>query len=254
MAESLKQSIKKFLRPQVDAVGFAPVARFTDAPDAHHPARVCPDAKTVIVIGITVPQGMLRSPDYNLYAMHRTYHSAYTKLDHIALGLSNFIEAKGTHMALPIPSYAPVVVHQFEPWGVMSLKHAAVKAGLGRFGRSGQMYHPKYGSLLRLAAVVTSAAIPADPLPQDVVPCPPGCSACIKICPSKAFDEQGIFHKMTCMPYSVKHAIYPLALNTEEGLKHIERVINTAGHNYWLACDECVKVCPLNKKKVRKKG
>ncbi len=249
MAESLKQSIKKFLRPQVDAVGFADVKRFADAPEAHHPARVCSDAKTVIVIGITVPQGMLRSPNYNLYAVHRTYHSAYTRLDHISLALSSFIEAKSGHLALPIPSYAPVVVHQFEPWGIMSLKHAAVKAGLGRFGRSGQVYHPKYGSLLRLAAVVTSASISADALAAEDIPCPPNCSACMKVCPSKAFDETGRFNKMTCLAHSVKHAIYPLALNTEAGLKKIERVINTAGHNYWIDCDECVKVCPLNKKK-----
>jgi epoxyqueuosine reductase QueG len=94
MTDSLKQSIKKFLRPQVEVVGFAPVSRFDDAPEKHHPARVCKDAKTVIVIGIPVPQGMLRSPDYNLYGVHRTYHSVYTKLDHIALALSNFIEAK----------------------------------------------------------------------------------------------------------------------------------------------------------------
>jgi epoxyqueuosine reductase QueG len=75
----------------------------------------------------------------------------------------------------------------------------------------------------------------------------------MKVCPSKAFDENGKFNKMTCLGYSVKHAIYPLALNSEEGLKKIERVINTAGHNYWIDCDECVKVCPLNKKKGRKK-
>jgi len=253
MPEPLKQAIKKFLRPQVEAVGFAPVSRFDDAPEKHHPTRVCSDAKTVIVIGITVPQGMLRSPDYNLYGVHRTYHSAYTRLDHIALALSNFIEAKSKHMAMPIPSYAPMVFHQFEPWGLMSLKHAAVKAGLGRFGRSDQVYHPKYGSLLRLAAVVTSAAIPGDKLPADELPCPPKCSACMKVCPAKAFDEQGLFQKMTCLAHTIKHAIYPLALKTEEGLKNIERVINTAGHNYWIDCDECVKVCPLNKKKGRGK-
>ena len=28
--------------------------------------------------------------------------------------------------------------------------------------------------------------------------------------------------------------IYPLALKTEKGLQQIERVINTAGYNYWL--------------------
>jgi len=248
MAEPLKQAIKKFLRPQVDAVGFAPVSRFDDAPEKHHPARVCKDAKTVIVIGIPVPQGMLRSPDYNLYGVHRTYHSAYTKLDHVALSLSNLIESKGKYLAIPIPSYAPMVFHRFEPWGVMSLKHAAVKAGFGRFGRSGQVYHPKYGSLLRLAAVVTSAAIPGDKLLSAELPCPPSCRACMKVCPSKAFDENGNFQKMTCLAYAIKHAIYPLALKTEEGLKNIERVINTAGHNYWIDCDECVKVCPLNKK------
>ena len=47
----------------------------------------------------------------------------------------------------------------------------------------------------------------------------------------------------------IKHATYPLALKDEIGRKHIERIINTAGYNYWLACDECLKVCPLNKNK-----
>lgn len=51
------------------------------------------------------------------------------------------------------------------------------------------------------------------------------------------------------MLYCIKHAIYPIALKNEHGLKHIERVINTAGYHYWLKCDECLKVCPLNKKK-----
>ena len=51
------------------------------------------------------------------------------------------------------------------------------------------------------------------------------------------------------MRYTIKHAMYPLAFKDEIGLKHIERVINTAGYNYWLACDECLKVCPLNKKR-----
>ncbi|HCS76230.1 MAG TPA: hypothetical protein DIW05_00310 [Syntrophaceae bacterium] len=94
--------------------------------------------------------------------------------------------------------------------------------------------------------MVTDAVIEADPmLPAD--PCPPNCTACAKICPSKAFDAEGKFNKMTCLGYTIKHAIYPLALSSEAGLKNIERVINTAGHNYWIGCDECLKVCPLNK-------
>ncbi|MDP2853970.1 MAG: reductive dehalogenase domain-containing protein [Smithellaceae bacterium] len=248
MSETFKQSIIAFLKPQVTDLGFASVDRFADAPEAHHPKRVCRNAETVIVFGITVPRGMLKSPDYNLYALHRTYHSAYMRIDEISLALCNYIESLGKHLAVPIPSYAPMVFHQFEPWGIMSLKHAAVNAGLGRFGRSGLTYHPQYGSLLRLGAVVTDAVIEADPLlPPD--PCPPNCTACSKACPAKAFDADGKFNKMTCLGRTIKHAIYPLALNSEAGLKNIERVINTAGHNYWIDCDECLKVCPLNKKK-----
>jgi epoxyqueuosine reductase len=228
MSETLKKSIIEFLKPRVTDLGFASVDRFAGAPEAHHPKRVCRGAETVIVFGITVPQGVLRSPDYNLYALHRSYHSAYMRIDEISLDLCNYIESQGKYLAVPIPSYAPMVFHQLEPWGIMSLKHAAVNAGMGRFGRSGQAYHPQYGSLLRLGAVVTDAVLDADPLLAPE-PCPPGCNACLRACPAKAFDEDGKFNKMTCLGHTIKHAIYPLALNSEAGLKKIERIINTAG-------------------------
>lgn len=48
---------------------------------------------------------------------------------------------------------------------------------------------------------------------------------------------------MSCLSHTIEHAIYSLALKSEEWLKHIERVVSTAGYNYWLACDECLKVC-----------
>lgn len=249
MNETLKKSIIDHLGTRVNAVGFAPVERFEDAPEEHHPAAMCKDAQTVVVLGITVPQGMLRSPDYNLYILQRSYHTVYAHLDALSLELANFIEAQGGHLAVPVPSYAPLVFHGMEPWGLLSLKHAAVRAGLGAFGRSGQVYHSEWGSLLRLGAVVTSAELPADPIIEDD-PCPPKCTACHKICPSGAFDAEGEFNKMTCLRYCIKHAIYPLALRDKESLKHVERVVNTAGYNYWLKCDECLKVCPKNRPKT----
>jgi len=246
MNDSLKQDVTEFLGRQVQTVGFAPVQRFDSAPEKHHPSRICKDARTVIVFGIPISRGILSSPDYNLYGIHRSYHTVYRQLDEIGLALSNFIESRGPYAAFSVPSYAPMVFHGAEPWGLLSLKHAAVNAGLGAFGRSGQMYHPEYGSLLRLAAVVTSAEMPADPV-IDKDPCPEGCTACQKKCPAGAFTEDGNFQKMTCLPHSVKHAIYPLALKGADALKYIERVVNTAGHDYWLACDECLKACPNNR-------
>jgi epoxyqueuosine reductase QueG len=97
----------------------------------------------------------------------------------------------------------------------------------------------RFGSLLHMAAVVTDTALPGDPVKKEQ-PCPSDCSACHGICPSEAFDANGKFNQMTCVQYAVEHAIYPLALKNELGRKYIERVVNTAGHNYWLACNECL--------------
>lgn len=167
MSVALKKSIIDHLESHVTAVGFAPTDRFKDAPEKHHPTNACKDAQTVIVFGITMPQGMLHSPDYNLHFLHRTYHTVYMHLDELGLDLCNFIESQGDYFAVPIPSFAPLVYHDLEPWGIISLKHA----------------------------------------------------------------------------------IYPIALKDEQGLKNIERIINTAGYNYWLKCDECLKVCPNNQPK-----
>jgi len=243
----LQRGIIERLSERVDAVGFAPIDRFRGAPKEHHPSRVCKDAKTVIVFGRTVPRGVFKSPDYNLHLLHRAYHTVYPVLDDIALDLAAWIEGEGNYLAVPVPSYAPLVFHGVEPWGLISLKHAAVAAGFMSFGRSGLAYHPHYGARLRLAAVITSARLEGTPLLEDM-PCPEDCRNCIKACPVEAIHMDG-FEKMKCLGHSIKHAIYPLALKSEEGIRHIERVINTAGHNYWLDCDECLKVCPLNERR-----
>lgn len=245
MTRGLKEAIVKRMQGAVSAIGFAPVERFGDAPAKHRPEDLCKGARTVIVFGIPVPRGVLASPVYGLHTLQRSYHTIYKNLDALAVDLCNFIECRGNGCAVPVPSYAPMVFHGVEPWGLLSLKHAAVKAGLGSFGRSGQVYHPLHGGLLRLAAVVTDAEMSGDTM-VDTSACPPKCRACQKACPAKAFEEGGKFNKMICLGHTIKHAIYPLALKDEAGLRNIERIINTAGHDYWIACNECVKVCPKN--------
>ena len=92
MNEPLKKSIIDHLGARVNAVGFAPLDRFEDAPDKHHPSATCKDAQTVVVLGITVPQGMLRSPDYNLYLLHRSYHTVYAHVEDIFKTTGDVVE------------------------------------------------------------------------------------------------------------------------------------------------------------------
>jgi len=81
MSVELKKMVAEQFSPRLSAIGFAPVDRFDGAPEKHNPDNACKDAQTVIVFGITVSQGMLRSPDYNLHLLHRSYHTVYKHLD-----------------------------------------------------------------------------------------------------------------------------------------------------------------------------
>jgi epoxyqueuosine reductase len=243
-AGDLRRELIEWLGERVDEVGFAPVERFDAAPAQHQPSRLCKDAQTVIVLAKAIPMAVLTSPGYQLYLLQRSYHTVYTSLDGLALELSTWLEKQG-QPAVPVPSYAPLSFHDGTFWGLLSLKHAAVAAGLGSLGRNELVYHPEYGSMLRFGAVVTAAGLEGDPV-READPCPPHCHACRERCPVQAWGDDD-FQRRACTSHAITHTIYRLALRDEEGLRDIETVINTAGYNYWIKCAECQASCPLNR-------
>jgi epoxyqueuosine reductase len=63
-----------------------------------------------------------------------------------------------------------------------SLRYAAVAAGLGRLGWSGNLLTKEYGALVYLGSVVTEAELRSDPQLEEN-PCS-GCRRCASVCPS----------------------------------------------------------------------
>ncbi len=243
MTDYLRDIVTDFLTGKVDAFGFAPVGRFQGALEGHHPAQVLPGARTVIVYGRAVPRGAFSSPGYSLHFLHRSYHTVYPYLDQVGFDLAGIVEEEG-YLGVVIPGYAPLLFREGMARGIISLKHAAVAAGIASFGKSGLVYHPQHGSMLRFGAVITTAEPPADPV-LDYEPCGESCRACWKACPAGAFED-GIFQRQICTRKAIRHPIYRLTLKEEWGPDSMELVANTAGYNYWIGCSECQKVCPAN--------
>ena len=246
-ADDLNREMKEFAtKLDLDIIGIASAKNdlFLEAPSEHQPQNILEGANSVIVIGKTVPKGIFRLNFHRNSVVQRLYHSIYKLLDISATQIADFLECKG-YFSVPIPSYIPLTFRNLEPWGFLSLKHAAVAAGLGQIARNGLFIHPKFGTLIRLATVLTTAEITPDP-PFESQICSE-CNLCIENCPIKAFNEKtGKFNKMGCLQEVVKHGLNVLHPYEKNYLKNLELITNTMLTEYTIGCIKCLEVCPLN--------
>jgi len=75
---------------------------------------------------------------------------------------------------------------------MLSLRHAAVAAGLGEFGWHSIVITPKYGTRNRFAAILTTAELEPDPLYDGAALCnPKTCGVCSGICPNGCIHRYG---------------------------------------------------------------
>jgi epoxyqueuosine reductase len=176
-----------------DVCGIASVDRFQDAPAGYHPVDILSNAMSVIVFGKQFPAGSFLSKSLAPYTLARNQLILFN--DTLAMELSFRIEKEG-YTAVPLPSSEP-----YEYWnteqrhgrGILSLKHAAVLAGLGGIGKNTLLINEKYGNRLWLGGVLTNASLEPD-MPAEN-PCPVQCSICVDACPQSALDSITINQK-----------------------------------------------------------
>ena len=173
-----------------DLCGIASVEAFSGAPPGHHPRDVMSDGRSVVVLALSSLEGPLSSDSMIAYTMMR--NRRLQSLDSIPMLLSLILEEHG-YLAVPIPSAEPYDFDRRERkiCGVISLKHAASLAGLGRIGRSTLLINHNFGNMLWLGALITTAALAPDPLVTHEV-CPASCSVCMDSCPAHALDGASI--------------------------------------------------------------
>lgn len=242
MTTIFKQTLKNRFKDTLTTMGFASADRFHDAPEGYGPADVLNNAQTVIVLAKKLPSGIAHSENLSQHLIYNAQHTFYKQLDELNFQVIDMIEQQGYH-AVSIPAYAALRINKTSVGGLMSLKHAAVKAGIGVFGKNQLVFHKDYGSLLRFSAVVTNMPLPADPVIDEKSYCEEHCRVCEKTCPVNAIGEKG-FNKKKCSNKSIYHGSMPLLFLN---MRKIEAFFNTNYHNYWMDCSECMLKCPLNK-------
>ena len=228
LTQELKQYIASASRGAA-LVGVASVDRFERAPRGHGPLDFVPDARAVVVVALPIVSGLMRWAEFmedsaivldeeryvdadgetqtwsprTLIRKHVERRCCYETINNELQGLSMYAAVlleKAGYVAAYMPTtygqtlswpgnYDPDFPKPPQGFAPFSHRHAAVAAGLGRFGLNNLLLTPQFGPRQRLVSLITNAPLTPDPLIEEPVCLGAKCSKCLKACPACAFGE-----------------------------------------------------------------
>ena len=225
----MKKQIRDYvLSIGADVCGFANIDRFCGSPEGFHPKDIFPECESVIAFGIALPKGLTKVDPRLIYGHFN--ESIYPQLDWISFQTAKEIERLYGGYVVPMPSDDPYEYwnqDRLEGRGLISMKHAAVLAGIGTMGKNTLLLNENFGNMLALGAILTDLELESDPLAESL--CIDGCDLCLRSCPSKALDGNSA-DQMKCRP------------NTYGKNARGFAVVN---------CNRCRTVCPMRFGKKR---
>ncbi|RKD31879.1 epoxyqueuosine reductase [Lacrimispora algidixylanolytica] len=122
-------------------------------------------------------------------------------------------------------------------FGVVALRWAAMKAGLGIIRRN-NFFYTESGSWIRIEAFLTDQKM--ELLQQTTLPaCPKHCDRCIKACPTTSLCEAYTMNPLSCVSFL-----------TTFGGRDLPNEPMASNFGDWIyGCDICQEVCPMNQGK-----
>lgn len=113
-------------------------------------------------------------------------------------------------------------------------RRACARAGIVDFGKNNFAYTDNEGSFILLYTFLVDTELEYD-APTTKSKCPPGCTACVKSCPTKALSVG----KLTPSKCILFNNMSPMEISHD-----VRENMGTRIHG----CDICQKACPRNKK------
>ena len=193
-----------------------------------NPAALWPAARSVIMLAEVYtpdhdPLHVLEQPDrgaISVYAQNRDYHDLVKKR----------LKRLGRWLLEQAPGEAIKVFVDTAP--VME-KPLAQAAGLGWQGKHTNLLATDLGNWFFLGAIFTTLKLPVDAPEREHCG---SCTACLDICPTKAFPEPFQLDARRCISYLTIEHKGPVA-----------QELRALMGNRIYGCDDCLAVCPWNK-------
>ncbi len=192
-----------------------------------NPVALWPEARSVIMLADVSTPGedalsVLEFPDtgaISVYARNRDYHDVVKKR----------LNALGRWLV----ARAGVEIKVFVDTAPVMEKPLAQAAGLGWQGKHTNLLARDLGNWFFLGAVFTTAVLEPD---QPEVDHCGTCTACLDICPTKAFPAPYQLDARRCISYL-----------TIEHKGPVDEELRPLLGNRIYGCDDCLAVCPWNK-------
>ena len=249
-----------------DIVGIASVERFEGAPPGHGPRDLVPEAGSVIVAGIRIPDPIVDYDRYHLkfqeepqslvvkasvenLFMLMGHYTIDIMLNILAIRIANRLEVDWGYKSFPTPNTVKTGLGH-PVYGLarayFSQRHAATRAGLGEFGFNNIVLTPQFGPRVRFVSIITEAELEPDPLIAEKI--------CLR---EKCGGRNGPKCLQVCTPHAIqlREGVDPDAIfidtpsKTEVSLC-VERVDDISTHSC-VYVGTCVRVCPI-KTRLRK--
>jgi epoxyqueuosine reductase len=221
LTEELK---KRVLSSGIDLIGVTSAKSFGIEGENKmfiEPQRIFKDAQSIIVAGFSVLNRLDIIPSKPGMPRGRFsygYRSFMVMQQYCRKVITQFIKEKGFKVVSTMKTPA---------------KMAAVRAGLGKYGKNAVVLTKKFGSWVMFETLITDAPLVYKDCLIEVSDCG-NCDICLKICPTQAIYEPFRVNRAKCITEWLWGTFVPVNLREKQ-------------EDRLFGCGECLKACPKNK-------
>ena len=229
MNKYLTANLKQYaLTNGIDLIGITSADPFIiqkEKETVANPKNLLSDARAIVITGFYMKENDNNIPTESIEPRGRfnTYNiKIFTPMqEYYRRIIKGFLEGEGYKV-------------ESDEYNKIPYKMAAVRAGLGKYGKNSVVITKKYGSFVMFTAQVTNAPLDYEELPIDKTDCGE-CAICINSCPTNAIYAPFKLKRNLCVTDWLWGSFIPIKLRKKQ-------------ENRIFGCGECVSACPKNKK------